>query len=176
MSESINGRALRPLILPDEISKRVKELGSEITKDYEGKNPLLIGVLKGGFIFLSDLVRNIDLDVGIDFVRVASYGGKESPGQPELLLDVSIPVQDRDVILIEDLLDTGGTMSFIKDLLLSRKPASFKICALINKRERREKEVKVDYLGFEIEKGFIVGYGTDWAEKGRNLPGIYVLD
>lgn len=176
MSESINGRGLRPLISHEEISKRVKELGSEITKDYEGKSPLLIGVLKGGFMFLADLAREIELDIGIDFLRVRSYGDKENPTNPELLLDLTTPVKDRDVILVEDLLDTGGTIEFIKALLLSRKPASFKICALIDKRERREKEVKADYIGFEIEKGFIIGYGTDWAEKGRNLPALYILE
>lgn len=176
MLDSINRRGLKPLISAEEISKRVKELGKEITGDYIGRNPLLIGVLKGGFIFLADLARQIGLDIGIDFVRVASYGDKESPGQPELLVDVSTPLQDRDIILVEDLLDTGGTIEFLRDIVLSRKPASFKICALVDKRERREKEVEADYLGFEIEKGFIVGYGTDWAEKGRNLPGIYILD
>lgn len=176
MFDSINGRALRPLISSEDISKKVKELGAQITRDYSGKSPVLIGVLKGGFIFLSDLAREIELDVEIDFVRVASYGDRESPGQPEMLLDISTPIQDRDIILVEDLLDTGGTIEFIKDIVLSRKPTSFKICVLIDKLERREKELKADYLGFEIESGFIIGYGTDLAEKGRNLQGIYVLD
>lgn len=176
MPKSINARPLKPLISSEEISKRVRELGGEITRDYEGKSPLLIGVLKGGFVFLADLVRHIELEVEIDFVRVASYGDKESPGQPELLLDVRVPVKDRDVILVEDLLDTGGTLEFVKEVIMLREPASFKICALVSKKERRVSELEPDYLGFEIERGFIVGYGTDWAERGRNLPAVYVLE
>lgn len=176
MSEKINGKELRPLLNPEEIKNRVAELGREITRDYEGKNLLLVCILKGGFVFLADLVREIKLDVEIDFIRVSSYREGKSPGDIELLENVQIAIEDREVLLVEDLLDTGGTMGFIKELLLSKNPASFKICALIDKKERREKEIKADYLGFEIEKGFIVGYGTDYGEKGRNLPGIYVID
>lgn len=176
MSKSINERPIKPLISSGEISKRVSELGCEITRDYKDRTPLLIGILKGGFVFLSDLVRFIELEAEIDFVRVTSYGDSETPGQPEMLLDVSVPIKDRDVILVEDLLDTGGTLEFIKEVIMLREPASFKICTLISKRERRESEIEPDYVGFEIDQGFIVGYGTDWAEKGRNLPGIYVLD
>jgi len=176
MLDEINGRALKPLITEQQISRRVHELGQEITRDYKGKSPLMLGILKGGFIFLADLVRQIGLEVEIDFLRVSSYRESDSPGEIELLQDTNISLKERDVILVEDLLDTGGTLGFIREIVLSREPSSFKICAFIDKRERREIEIKADYLGFEIEEGFIVGYGTDYAEKGRNLPGIYVLD
>ena len=176
MLDKINGRALKPLISKERISRRVCELAQEITRDYKGQNPLMLGILKGGFIFLADLVRQIGLEVEIDFLRVSSYGDSDSPGNIELLQDASMPLKGKDVILVEDLLDTGGTLGFVKEIVLSREPASFKICALIDKKERRESEIKADYLGFEIEGGFIVGYGTDYAERGRNLPGIYVID
>ncbi len=176
MLDKINGRSLRPLITPERISRRVSELGQEITGDYKGKNPLILGILKGGFIFLADLVRQIELDVEIEFLRVSSYRESDSPGKIELLQDTGISLKGRDLILVEELLDTGGTLGFIKEIVLAREPASFKICALIDKRERRKQDITADYLGFEIEGGFIVGYGTDYAEKGRNLPGIYVID
>ena len=176
MLDKINGRTLRPLISEEQISRRVRELGEKITRDYKGKNPLMLGILKGGFIFLADLVRRIELDVEIDFLRVSSYRDSDSPGKIELLQDVGTSIRGRDVILVEDLLDTGSTLGFIKEIVLERKPASFKICALIDKRERRDIEINADYLGFEIEGGFIIGYGTDYAEKGRNLSGIYVIE
>lgn len=176
MLDKINGNAIKPLISEEQISRRVCELAEEITRDYAGKKPLMLGILKGGFIFLADLVREIELEVEIDFLRVSSYADSDRPGEIELLQDVNIPLKGRDVILVEDMLDTGGTLGLVKEILLSRESASFKVCALIDKKERRESEIKADYLGFEIEGGFIVGYGTDYAEKGRNLPGIYVID
>ena len=176
MPETIDGRALKPLITKEQIARRVKELGKEITQDYEGKTPLLLGILKGGFIFMADLARHIGLEVEIDFFSVSSYKNADHPGEIELLCDVSIELQGKDVILVEDLLDTGGTIAFIKKKVLERKPATLKICALIDKKERREGKVEADYLGFQIEDGFIVGYGTDYAERGRNLPGIYVIE
>ncbi len=176
MLDEINGRALKPLISEERISRRVRELAQEITRDYKGKNPLLLGILKGGFIFLADLTRQIELEIEIDFLRVSSYGERDSPGEVELLQESGISPMGRDVILVEDLLDTGGTLDLIKAKVLAKEPASFKICALIDKKERRESDIKADYLGFEIEGGFIVGYGTDYAERGRNLPAIYVLD
>lgn len=176
MTYEIEGKNPRLIISADEIAVRVRELGRELTAAYEGKNPVLVGILKGSFIFLADLVREIDCEVEIDFVQTSSYREGTSPGELELLMGPSIQLSGRHVILVEDLLDTGVTCSFVQDLILSKNPASFALCALVDKRERREVPIEADYVGFTIEHGFIVGYGTDCAEAGRNLPGIYVLD
>ena len=176
MLKNINGKELRPLITSDQISTRVHELGEELTRDYKDKNPLFIGILKGAFIFLADLIRHVELDVELDFIRVSSYGDSDKPGEVELLHDISVPIKGRHVLLVEDLVDTGGTLGYIRDLILSREPASLKICALVDKTERRQNAIEPDYLGFKIEEGFIVGYGTDFAERGRNLPDIFVME
>lgn len=176
MITEIRGRQLKLLFSSSEISRRVTELGSEVAADYRNKDPLFICVLKGGFIFLADLVRNIDYNVQIDFIRTSSYKEGMEPGDIELLTDVTTPIAGRHVLLVDDLLDTGITMKFIKETLLSRNPASLNLCALIDKQERKEVDVKADYLGFSIENGFIVGYGTDWGETGRNFPDIYVVE
>lgn len=176
MITEIQGRKLRLLIPASEIQERVRELGLQITKDYSQKNPVLIGILKGGFIFLADLVRQIDFNVEIDFIRASSYKEGMEPGEIELVTDVISPLKGRHVILIEDMLDTGVTLNYLKSVIHSKEPASLKICALIDKKERRQVEIDADYLGFDIEEGFIVGYGTDCGEMGRNLPGVYVLE
>ncbi len=176
MITEIQGRKLRLLIPASEIQERVRELGQQITKDYSQKNPVLIGILKGGFIFLADLVRQIDFNVEIDFIRASSYKEGMEPGEIELVTDVISPLKGRHVILIEDMLDTGVTLNYLKSVIHSKEPASLKICALIDKKERRQVEIDADYVGFDIEEGFIVGYGTDCGEMGRNLPGVYVLE
>ncbi len=176
MITEIRGRKLRQLISSSEISRRISELGAEITADYRHKDPVLVGILKGGFMFLSDLVRQIDFNTEIDFVRASSYKEGMEPGEIELIADVTTPLEGRHVLLIEDMLDTGVTLSFLKEVIDSKNPASVKICAFINKKERREVPIEADYVGFDIEDGFIVGYGTDWGEMGRNLPGIYVVE
>lgn len=161
------------LIEEEKIKKRVFELAKEIQKDYEGKRPLFIGILKGAFIFLADLVRHIDLDIEIDFLAVSSYGKfTESTGEVEILKDLQLPIKDRDVIIVEDIVDTGLTLKYIKNLLSSRGPKSIKICALLDKKERREVDIDVDYVGFSVPDKFLVGYGLDVAEKYRNLPYI----
>lgn len=176
MFEKISGKELRPLISSDQISRRVREPGETITRDYGGKDPLFVGILKGGFIFLADLIRHVGLSVEVDFIRVSSYRGGEQPGELELLQDVSTRVTGRHVLLVEDIVDTGVTLGFIREIIASREPASLKICALVDKRDRRKADIEPDYLGFRIEGGFIVGYGTDFAERGRNLPDIFVLE
>lgn len=176
MSTEINGRELKILLSSFEISKRVGELGKQITDDYPDNGLLIIGILKGGFIFLADLIRSIELKTEIDFIRVSSYKDKMNPGNIELVTDLSVPITSRDVLLVEDLLDTGGTLEFIREYILSKQPASFKICTLINKRKVRKAETDLDYVGFEIEDKFIVGYGMDFAQQGRNLPDIYVVE
>ncbi len=176
MVKEINGREINILLSSSAISKRVGELGEQITEDYAGKNLLIIGILKGGFIFVADLIRSIELKTEIDFIRVSSYKNEMNPGEVELVTDLGVPIINRDVLLVEDLLDTGGTLEFIRDHILSKKPASFKICTLLNKKRPRESAIDVDYIGFEIDDKFVVGYGTDFAEEGRNLPDIYVVE
>ena len=175
MITELNGRQIKPLISEEEIQSRVAELGAELSRDYEGKNALLVGILKGSFIFLSDLIRQINLDLEIDFIRVSSYRDSENPGNIDLKEDISSSMRGRDRIVVEDLFDTGATAEYIKSKILSTEPASLKTCALVSKLERRNFAIKPDYMGFEIEKGFIVGYGMDYDERARNLPGIYVL-
>jgi hypoxanthine phosphoribosyltransferase len=176
MITEIQGRKLRLLISAADIKAKVGEMGKRITEDYRDKNPVLIGILKGGFMFLADLVREIDFNVEIDFVRASCYKEGMEPGEIELLTDVTSPLKGRHVLLVEDMLDTGITLHFLKSVILSKEPASLKICALIDKKGRRRIDIEADYTGFDIREGFIVGYGTDWREAGRNLPGVYVVD
>jgi len=176
MIEEIQGRKLRLLISASEIERMVGELARRISEDYRDKNPVFVGILKGGFIFLADLVRELDFNVEIDFVRASSYKEGMEPGEIELLMDVTTPLRGRHVLLVEDMLDTGVTLHFLKTVILSKEPASLRLCALIDKKERRQVEIDADYTGFGIGEGFIVGYGTDCGEMGRNLPGVYVLE
>jgi hypoxanthine phosphoribosyltransferase len=176
MITEIQGRKLRLLISASDIEEKVKDLGKRITEDYRDKNPILIGILKGGFIFLADLVRQIDFNVEIDFVRASSYKEGMEPGEIELVTDAATPLKGRHVVLVEDMLDTGITLTFLKSVILSKEPASLKICALIDKKERRQIDIDADYAGFDIKEGFIVGYGTDCGEIGRNLPGVYIME
>lgn len=161
------------LIEEEEIKKRIKEMAVEIKRDYEGKNPLFVGILKGAFIFMADLVRALDMELEIDFLAVSSYGKfTETTGEVEILKDLQIPVKGRHVVIVEDIVDTGLTLKYIKDLILSRGPESIKICALLDKKERRRVDIDADYVGFVVPDKFLVGYGLDVAEKYRNLPYI----
>ncbi|HET7289002.1 MAG TPA: hypoxanthine phosphoribosyltransferase [Thermodesulfobacteriota bacterium] len=176
MITEIRGRKLRPLISAADIKTKVGEMGKRIAEDYRDKKPVFIGILKGGFIFLADLVREVDFNVEIDFVKASSYKEGMEPGEIELVTDVTTPLKGRHVLLVEDMLDTGITLHFLKSVILSKEPASLKLCALIDKKERRQIDIEADYTGFDIGEGFIVGYGTDCGEMGRNLPGVYVLE
>ena len=176
MAIEIKGSKYNLLIESSDIAKKVLELGKQITEDYQDKDVLVIGVLKGSLIFLSDLIRGIEVKTEIDFISVSSYKNNMTPGDLEFVADLKTPIHNRHVLLVEDLLDTGRTLTYIKDFILSHNPASFKICTLIKKNKLRERDINPDYLGFDIEDKFIVGYGTDFAEEGRNLPDIYVLD
>jgi hypoxanthine phosphoribosyltransferase len=159
------------------IARRVKELAAEISRDYRGRDLVVIGVLKGAFIFLADLVRELSFPVEIDFVRLCSYGGGTSPtGEVHITKDVELSLKGRDVLIVEDIMDIGYTLSFLKQHLATHQPRSLKICCLIDKKERREVEVPLDYVGFVVEKGFLVGYGLDCGEKGRTLPEIYEIE
>jgi len=165
------------LISREAIARRVAELGAQISRDYAGRDLVMVGVLKGAFIFLADLVRELAFPVEIDFARLASYGGGTSPtGEVHITKDVELPLKDRDVLIVEDIMDIGYTLSFLKQHLATHRPRSLKICCLIDKRERREVEVQLDYTGFVVERGFLVGYGLDCGEKQRTLPEIYVIE
>jgi hypoxanthine phosphoribosyltransferase len=168
---------LKILINRDEITRAVDRLACEIKRDYQGKEPLLIGVLTGSFVFMADLIRRLDLPLELDFVRVCSYGGaKESSGRVTMVQGLRTPVKGRDVLVVEDIVDTGITISFLLDYLRNRRPASLKLCALTDKPSRRRVPIAIDHLGFTVPDKFIVGYGLDCAQQFRNLPDIYVLE
>ena len=166
----------RILYTEEELRRRVKELGAQITADYTGRRPILASVLRGSYIFMADLTRAIDLDVTVDFMAVSSYGaGTVSSGQVEIKKDLSDTIEGRDLIIVEDILDSGNTLYYLMDVLRARRPASIRICALMDKPERRTKPITADYVGFTIPDAFIVGYGLDYAERYRNLPYVGVL-
>ena len=166
------------VIIPrDEIARKVAELAAEIKRDYKGKNPLLIGILKGSFVFMSDLIRAMNMPVEVDFVRLSSYGaGKESSGKIRLIKDVETPIKDRHVLVVEDIVDRGRTVRFLLDYLSFREPASLKLCTLFDKPSGRKVEVHIDYVGFTVPDAFVVGYGLDLGEKFRYLPDLCVLE
>lgn len=167
---------LRVLIRHAAIQKRVSEVAREITKDFKGERVHLVGVLKGACIFLSDLVREINLETSIDFIAVSSYGkGKESSGQVRLLKDLDSSIAGLNVILVEDILDTGLTISYLLRILRQRKPKALRVAALLDKPSRRLRNVKGDYVGFSIPNEFVVGYGLDYGERFRNLKNVCVL-
>jgi hypoxanthine phosphoribosyltransferase len=166
---------LIPIISENEIKKRVSEIGSKISRDYNDKSLVLIGILKGSFIFLADLSRKISIDHEVDFVGATSYKGTSSAGTVKLTKDIDIDIENKDVLIVEDIVDTGNTMLALIDYFNSFKPNSIKICSFIDKHERREVDINVSYSGFSLEKGFIVGYGLDYNEKHRNLSAIYDL-
>jgi hypoxanthine phosphoribosyltransferase len=162
------------LFSPAAIAARVKELGQTISADYQGRELLLVGILNGAFIFAADLARQITVPLKVDFVRAASYGqGSSTSGRVRLSKDVELPLAGRHVLLVEDIVDSGLTLARLRDLFLAREVASLRVCALIDKQQRRLVEVPVDYPGFLVERGFLVGYGLDYAEQYRQYPAIY---
>jgi hypoxanthine phosphoribosyltransferase len=176
MTSEFSNPNLEVLIPEEEIQARIKELGAQIARDYAGRNPLLIGVLKGACLFLSDLMRAIDLQLGIEFMAISSYGmSTRTSGEVRILKDLGVPVEGRHILVVEDIVDTGLTLSYLLANLKSRGAASVKLVALLDKIDRREREVPIDYLGFQIPDHFVVGYGLDFAERYRNLPFIGVL-
>jgi hypoxanthine phosphoribosyltransferase len=175
MSEFHNPN-LETLVTTEAIQDRIRVLGEEIARDYAGRNPLLIGVLKGACTFLSDLMRAIDMPVAIEFMAISSYGaGMRTSGEVRIMKDLDVPIEGRDILIVEDIVDTGLTLSYLIANLQSRGASSVKLAALLDKWERRERDVPIDYLGFKIEDKFVVGYGLDFAERYRNLPFIAVL-
>jgi hypoxanthine phosphoribosyltransferase len=172
----MNKQEKRVIFTAEEIARQVKLLARRISEDYEGRDVVLIGVLKGAFIFLADLVRQLTIPVQLDFIRAASYGtGTESSGKIRITTDVELDLQGLDVLIVEDIVDSGLTTAFLKEHLASKQVRSVKICALIDKRERRTISIPLDYVGLQMEKGFLVGYGLDCNEANRQLPGIYEL-
>jgi len=175
MSEFTNPN-LEVLITTEQLQNRISELGAEIARDYAGKNPLLIGVLKGACTFLSDLMRAADIQLGIEFMAISSYGASmRTSGEVRILKDLDVAIEGRHILVVEDIVDTGLTLNYLLANLKSRGAASVKLAALLDKFERREKEVPIDYLGFQIPDKFVVGYGLDYAERYRNLPFIGVV-
>jgi hypoxanthine phosphoribosyltransferase len=177
---------LRVLIAKEQIAYRVAALGSEITRDFGGEPVIFIGVLKGAAVFLADLARNVQLDATFDFIGVSSYGARPSPtdelkygwdstGEVRVTKDIEQSTKDKNVILVEDILDTGLTLNFLKNLLMNHQPRALRIATLLDKPSRRKLPIKADYVGFSIPDEFVVGYGLDYAERYRNLPDICVL-
>jgi hypoxanthine phosphoribosyltransferase len=167
---------LEVLIPTDKITARVKEIGAQIERDYQGKDLVLLGVLKGSYIFISDLARAIDLPLAVDFIGLSSYGeATESSGVVKITSDLSKPIEGKHVLIVEDIVDTGLTMRYLLDNLATRHPTSVKLCTLLNKPSRARTKIPIDYLGFQIEDRFVVGYGLDNAEKYRNVPFIGVM-
>jgi hypoxanthine phosphoribosyltransferase len=168
---------LKLVLPPDVIQKRVAELASRIANDISGSDTVFLGILNGAFIFMSDLVRNLSVPVRMDFLRLASYGGdSQSSGAIELRKGPDIRLKDRTVVVVEDIVDTGLTMQWLRHFLENQGIRDLKIASLIDKPERRKVDIKVDYVGFEIPRGFLVGYGLDFAERYRQLPGIYEVE
>ncbi len=164
------------LISEDDIKQRVAELGAEISRDYKGRQPILVNILKGGIIFLSDLVRQLEVLHEIDFMSVSSYESQtESTGVVRILADLNINIEGKDVIIVEDIVDSGLTLDYIRHILLARRPKSMTICTLLDKTATRKIEVPLDYVGFEIPDEFVIGYGLDYMQKYRNLPYVAVL-
>ena len=183
MPELKNGKLLIenevfvPLIEEDRIQKRIKELGEEISRDYLGKTPIFIGVLNGAFLFLSDLIKNVNIDCEIDFFKLSSYGdAKISSGKVTLIKELNCDVNGRDIIIVEDIVDSGLSIKFIEEHIGRHNPASLKVVSLLVKPKSLKYNVKIDYIGFDIPSEFVIGYGLDYAQRYRNLSTIYVLE
>ncbi|HKS10550.1 MAG TPA: hypoxanthine phosphoribosyltransferase [Pyrinomonadaceae bacterium] len=176
ISSEFSNPNLEVLLSEEKIRARIADLGVQLTRDYAGLNPLLIGVLKGALFFLSDLMRAIDTRLSLEFMAISSYGSStRTSGEVRIMKDLDVPIEGRHILVVEDIVDTGLTLSYLLANLQSRGAASVKLAALLDKYERRQKEVKIDYLGFQIPDEFVVGYGLDFAERYRNLPFIAVL-
>jgi len=172
----MEGYRLNRLLTQEQVASIVQGLADRISKDYDGRELVLVCILKGAFVFLSDLIRHLRIPAQVDFVRLASYGsGMKTCGKIEITKDVEIPLENKDVLIIEDIIDSGRTLQFLKDRLALLNPRSIRVCALLDKKARREVEMEADYLGTEVDDLFIVGYGIDFNEHYRQLPEIYYV-
>jgi hypoxanthine phosphoribosyltransferase len=168
---------LHVMFTQEEIKQTIATLAVKIRKDYKDKHPLIIAILKGSFVFLADLIRELNMPLEVDFVKLSSYGaGKKSSGKVKMVQSLNTRIRNRHVLLVEDIVDTGLTISSLLDYLKKKKPASLKLCALTDKPSRRKMPVTIDYLGFSVPDTFVVGYGIDWDEKFRYLPNICTID
>ena len=165
----------RILFTEAEMDQRVKELGAELKRDFGDKNPMFLGVLKGCFVFMADLIRSFDAPCTLDFMAVSSYEGTSSTGAVKITKDLSQDIHGRHVIIVEDILDTGTTLTYLKKYLMNREPASITLCTMFDKPERRKTDIQADYCGFTIPNAFVVGYGLDYDEKYRNFPDLGIL-
>lgn len=176
MSNVMENDIEKVLLSEEELQTRVRELGERISADYAGKAPLLVSVLRGSYIFMADLSRALSIPCTVDFMAVSSYGsGTTSSGQVKIVKDLSDSIEGKDMIVVEDILDSGNTLHYLFQILQARHPASIRLCTLLDKPARRAKPIKADYVGFEVPDQFVVGYGLDYDEKYRNLPYIGVL-
>lgn len=167
----------KPLITQRQIEKRIRELGAKITADYEGRELVMICLLKGAYVFFADLVRNIHIPVNVDFMMVSTYGARaRSSGEVKIISDLSSSIKGRDVLLVEDIVDSGLTLSYLYKTIKAKDPRSLKLCALLDKVERRKHEIPIDYIGFTVPNKYVIGYGLDYQDRYRNLPYIAVLD
>lgn len=172
----IENMTFETLISEEELQKRIKELGKEISRDYEGKDPILVGVLNGSFLFLADLIRTIDIECEVDFIKIASYHGElNSSGEINLIKDFSADLHGKHIIIVEDIIDSGLSLTYLKERVKKVQPASFKIVTLLWKKEATKVDLDVDYVGFEIPNKFVIGYGLDYKQKYRQLREIYQL-
>ena len=170
-------KVTKTMLSEEQIKQKVYELGKQIEKDFQGEDLLVVGILKGASVFVADLIRNIDLDVNIDFMSVSSYGNStESSGTVKILKDLDVDIEGKNVLIVEDIIDSGLTLSNLVAALKTRNPKALKLCTLLDKPQRRKADIPVDYVGFVIEDKFIVGYGIDYAEKYRNLPYIGIVE
>ncbi|MER3447050.1 MAG: hypoxanthine phosphoribosyltransferase [Candidatus Dadabacteria bacterium] len=165
----------RVLITEDQIKRRIRELGEEISRDYNGKDLVIVAVLRGAIVFLCDLIRNISIPITLDFLSISSYSGQSQTGVVRILKDLDESIEGKHVILVEDIIDTGLTLNYILKTLKARRPSDIRVCALLDKKARRIVDIRIDYLGFEIPDEFVVGYGMDYNQRYRSLPFIGVL-
>ncbi|OGW36828.1 MAG: hypoxanthine phosphoribosyltransferase [Nitrospirae bacterium RBG_13_39_12] len=165
----------KPLLTTQQIQKKVEELANKISKDYSGKDLVVIGILKGAFMFFSDIVRAIKVPITIDFIMASSYVKTETSGEVKIYYDVREPLSDKDVLLVDDIIDSGITLNYVRESILTKNPKSLKICIFLDKKERRMVKVPLDYVGFEIPNEYVVGYGLDYDSKFRNLPYVSVF-
>jgi hypoxanthine phosphoribosyltransferase len=177
MEENVMAEKIKVLVSEEEVDKRIKEIGEQISKDYEGQEVHVICILKGGVFFMCELAKRITLPLSMDFMSVSSYGNeKQSSGVVKIVKDLDEALDGKNVIIVEDIIDSGRTLSYLVEILNKRNPNSVKICTLLDKPERRVSDVKVDYVGFNIPDEFVVGYGLDYKQKYRNLPFIGVVE